>query len=469
MLILLLSSCQHPTKTSDDYDSRTDIIPVVIIGGGASGLASGMRLLELGIEPIILEKEHTLGGAGIHAGRFFGVDTQLQAEQEIIDTVDNALNEWSLFTGAPPDHNVKLFIENSADTLNWIEAFGVVFDSVQLDIGAGSVPRIHSLSPLSPHPLTLWIEQLTPYAQVNQTVQSIEYIDNRFIVETQNNLYTSEHVIVATGGFARNIDIVSENNPAITEHNWHMEAWTGMVGDSISWFEHLSVPLQNMNHVGLYAHGVTDIYLNHPEIMVIPALERSLILNQDGLRPFNEQYTQSLKGGHMMLEEERLYAIFDAPLWSGTTLQGMGYNYPQPPIITSEEYSSIGEVTVANDLRDLALELDMDIATMMNTISEYNEGILQGSDSLDKNIPNLTAIQMSPFYAVEIQLSAGKSFGGAQTNTFGATSLDNLYSVGESAGFLGSTSSGWGFSGSITACYYLGKKAAEDIAIHYSR
>ena len=205
-----------------------------------------------------------------------------------------------------------------------------------------------------------------------------------------------------------------------------------------------------MEHIGLYAHGVTDIHLNHPEIMVIPALERSVILNQNEIRVFNEQYTQSLKGGQMMLNEERLYAIFDSPLWQGTTFQGIGYN-SDPPLVNSAEFEETGVVFSQNDLRDLALTLGMDGTTMTTTLSVYNEGILSNSDPLGKDVPNLTAIQTPPFYAKpKLQLSTGKSFGGAQTDSLGQTTIQNLYTVGESAGFLGSTASGWGFSGSIT-------------------
>ena len=331
------------------------------------------------------------------------------------------------------------------------------------------IPRIHSLSPSSPHPLTLWTETLLPYTKLNQTVLSIEQSEEHFIVTTNTDVYTAKHVVIATGGFARNSSIVLDSLPEIEQHDWHMEAWPGMTGDSIEWLHNLNIPLQNMEHVGLYAHGVTDIYLDHPEIMVVPALERSLIINQDGLRVFNEQYTQALKGGQIMLEEEHLYAIFDTPLWQGTTFQGMGYNYAEPPILSSAEFEELGSVLVKNDLRDLAFVLDMDVMTMTTTVATYNEGIQNNADVLGKNVPHLTAIQTAPFYAVELQLSTGKSFGGAEVNAFGKTELENFYTIGESAGFLGTTASGWGFSGSITACYYLGKRTAEDIASHYSR
>ena len=170
-----------------------------------------------------MEKEGVLGGAGIHAGRFFAVNTRWQQELSIVDSSDFALNEWADMTGSEPDGNIEEFITNSANTLEWIASFDIEFEVVQQDIGAGSVPRIHSLSPSSPHPLTLWTETLLPYTKLNQTVLSIEQSEEHFVVTTNTDVYTAEHVVIATGGFARNNSIVLDSLPEIEQHDWHME------------------------------------------------------------------------------------------------------------------------------------------------------------------------------------------------------------------------------------------------------
>lgn len=468
LLAFFTIGCQPITT---DYDENAtildDIHPVIIIGAGASGLSAGIRLLELGIEPLILEKEATVGGAGIHAGRFFAVDTIFQANQNITDSIPLATEDWKVFTGSEADQNVTQFLSNSAETLSWIESFDVEFDSVQLDIGAGSVPRIHTLSTTSSHPLTLWATLLAPYSRVHHAVVDIEHHPDFFIVRTNSQSFRTQNIILATGGFARNETIVTNYAPSINQHDWHMEAWFGMTGDGVSWLNDLSIPLQNMHHIGLYAHSVTDIELGFPEVMVVPALERSLILNQNGERIFNEHYTQSLYAGQLMIQEEALYALFDGPLWNGTQFQGMGYNYDIPPILSGNDYAELGTVHQHNDLRDLAQALDIDVSTMMNSVASYNIGIQEQQDAFGKDVSNLPPLQTPPFYAIKLQLSTGKSFGGASVNTVGESTINNFYVVGESAGFLGTPQVGWGFSGSITASYYLGKQAAEQVVSTY--
>ena len=57
----------------------------------------------------------------------------------------------------------------------------------------------------------------------------------------------------------------------------------------------------------------------------------------------------------MMLNEERLYAIFDSPLWQGTTFQVSDIIQSHPLSTVQEE---TGTVFIHNDLRDLALALE---------------------------------------------------------------------------------------------------------------
>ena len=463
-LIFLLLSCVNPTNTTSNISTSIAEYDVIIVGGGASGLATGKRLLELGITPLILEKESELGGAGIHAGRFLGVATELQRAQGIEDSIEFALEEWEDITGSMPNEHIESFLQETDATLSWIESFGVEFTTLQRDIGSGSIPRIHTLSTDTPHPLQLLITELQLHSLTSVSVSNISYKENIFTIETNLKEFTTYNIVLATGGFARNETIVSQHVPNIESFDWHMEAWSGMTGDAIAWLQNLSVPLQNMNHVGLYTHSVTDAYLGHPEVMIVPALERSLIVNEEGQRVFNEQKTQSLSGGQIHLEEGPLYAIFDAPMWDGTFFQGMGYNYAPPLLLNATEYNQLIPIVSAAEPQNIAAELRMDPSTFSNTLHQYNQGIEQNDDAFEKDVTNLFPIQNPPYYAVPLKLSTGKSFGGARVNAVGQTDIPNMYVVGEAAGFLGTPNAGWGFSGSITACYYLGKQVAEQIA-----
>jgi len=467
--MLFLFSCT-PNQTLDpSVGSDETIVDVLIIGGGASGMATAKRLLELGIEPLILERESQLGGAGIHAGRFFAVATPWQQEAGIQDSLSLALEEWPDFSGgysSPPQ--IQSFLAQSADTLLWLQENGAVFDGVHKDIGAGSIPRIHKLSSEVPPPLIQWTPELLLYSQVNTEVTSLEQQNDYFIVAAEDEQWKAKHVVITSGGFARNIHLVEENLPQITEFNWHTEAWPGMTGMSVDLLSDLDISLPNLSNLGLYAHSVTDVILGQPEVMIIPALQRSVIVTKEGTREFNEQLTQSLQSGQIFLEKGPLFAIFDTPLWQGTTFQGMGYNYENVTSVTSEYFQENSNLINFETLDQLANHFSFPIEQFVNTISMYNQGIENGQDLFGKDVHILSPIQTPPFYALPITITTAKSFGGANTNQHGTilnegNIISRLYAAGEASGFLGGDFVGWGFSGSITACYHQGKMIAEDI------
>ncbi len=459
--MILLFACTNPNYQHVSQEMEE----VIIIGGGASGMATAKRLLELGIAPLILERDGQLGGAGIHAGRFFGVQSQWQLEEGIDDSIELATEEWNSFTGGDTSLQIESFLNNSSTTLNWLKENGAIFDDVQFDIGAGTPARIHKLSSDSPHPLVLWTPQLLPYTLLNTEVMNIDKKDGYFIVYIyeESPMY-AKNVVIASGGFARNSDLVESALPSLASVDWHMESWPGMTGSSINLAMDLEIPLPNLDHLGLYAHGVTDPVIGFPEVMIIPALKRSLIVTEHGSREFNEELTQSLQSGQLFLEHGGLYAIFDSPLWQGTTFQGMGYNYDSVTPITATEFQEIQPVKTADSIDQLARELGLPVGQLSQTIQEYNQGITNQNDQFDKNLFFSLPIQTPPFYGLPLVLSTAKSFGGIPTGPFGEVDSQNgLYAVGEAAGFLGSSSVGWGFSGSVTSCYYTGKAAAEQI------
>ena len=435
-------------------------------------MATAKRLLELNISPLIIERENTLGGAGVHAGRFFAVDTPWQREAGITDSVEQAILDWPDFTGGSPSRNIQNFLEKSNETLSWLEENGTLFASVQKDIGAGSTARIHKLSEEVQHPLVQWNNELTEYSLLGTEITEMEHNEEYFVLRSKDGrLFHSKFIVIAAGGFARNADLVEEVLPSLANFEWGMEAWPGMTGSSVPLLRSLGIEPETLNQLGLYAHSVTDPILGHPEVMIVPALNRSLIVTNTGTRPFNEELTQSTQSGQLYLEHGPLFAIFDSSLWQGTTFQGLGYNYQSQTTISASEYQQMTGLTPFESIDAIAEFLEVPLFQVSDTIQEYNDGILNHSDVLDKDTSMLSPIQTPPFFLLPLVVTSAKSFGGPLTDEHGSLSqFAHLYAVGEAAGFLGTSDVGWGFSGSITSCYTQGKNTAEHIAhtIHSS-
>lgn len=450
--------------------SKTETLNVVIVGGGAAGLAAAKTLHDSGIPFTILEREEQLGGSGIYAGRFFAVQTPLQSQLSINDSVEDALNEWGTFTNGE-DNNpvVKEFLEESKEIIEWVEQSGARFSGLSQDIGAGSRPRIHTLDSSYPHPLLRWIDEVEQSVMLGTSAQRIE-VEHRQItgIATDSETIPADIVVVAAGGFARDNERVLWARPELANIDWHIEAWPGMTGDSLELMEALEVSTSNTNNLGINIHGVTDPLLGHPELWIVPALSRALIVNQDGDRVFDETLTLGPQGGPLALNHVQLYAIFDSQLWTGTQFRGLGYNYEPPVSVTGPEFEAMGTVYSADRIDNLARQLSIEPLYFTDSIERYNQGIRTAQDEFGKDTSLLTPLQTSPFYAIPLALSVGKSFGGVTTTSSGQVHsplLDHqrLYAAGEATGFLGGNHIGWGFSGSISAALWQGRQVGEAI------
>ena len=467
-MLFLIIACQIssviPQMPNIDQSVDLETFDAIIIGGGASGMATAMRLIELGIEPIILERQPALGGSGLYAGRFFAVDTPWQANHNIEDSVATALNEWTNQTQCLPHPALEAFLSESSAILDWIGP--EYFNDVNYNVDVGW--RIHPLNPdAGKPPLAVWAEYLASYTELNTKAIRIETTANGFYrVHTDSgSVYTSANIVVATGGFGRNIDFIQSVFPTMTENDWHSEAWPYADGSGLE----LISPFAPVDpFVSLHIHGVTDPLLSQPETMIVGDLSKALVVNQNGQRLFNEEDFEQLSFGVSQFSNHDFFVLFDAPLWSNTAFKAFSFNHPdlEDQILTSEQYENAAAPHIAETWVQLGSELGIPSDTLNQTVQDYNTGINEGNDTFGKDLQGIPAIGLPPFYALPLRYSSGRSFKGVDTNinmqvchTEGC--IEGLYAVGELQGLI--CASEGGYNGSITAAIYTGYAAAEHI------
>ena len=137
------------------WDNEAD---VVVIGSGATGLPAAIEAREAGASVIIIEANWDIGGhAALSGGNVaLGGGTSHQKRHGINDSPDllfSDLTDWSVVeSNGFPDYRyndkeiIRAFADNSAPTVEWLVAHGVVFVDTPPDSrGAGatgnSVPR----------------------------------------------------------------------------------------------------------------------------------------------------------------------------------------------------------------------------------------------------------------------------------------------------------------------------------------
>jgi len=111
------------TKTID-----TD---VVVLGGAGSGLCAALRAAENGAKVILVEKQKRLGGSTVLAAGFFGVGSPAQMRQGVFDSPDDCYREvMQLLYWNVDARLVRNWMQQSGESIRWIEEKGVIFDQV---------------------------------------------------------------------------------------------------------------------------------------------------------------------------------------------------------------------------------------------------------------------------------------------------------------------------------------------------
>jgi len=454
---------------------------VVIIGGGASGLAAGRTALDAGAAVIIIEREPALGGSALYAGSYFAVGTPWQAKAGYTDSVELALQEWATLTnGGDPSHPwVENFLQDSADNLEWMTTFGGDFACSNEIMGPSSVPRTHNLQPIGPHPFSTLIEQLHASAWTETTAKSL-LIEAGAVVgvvvedaEGTQGWIAAQATVVATGGFARSDRWVYEALPALKGLPRHVGAWHNADGNGLDIIEAAGGRLENMDNIAIYGHSTTDALLGAPETQLVLGIEEGVVVDQTGQRVMNEEGLRGVWGGREALQHGQLYALYDETIWSRLKISGYGYNYM--PVsdgsMSSAEFAKQSETPQAMTFQELGAEIGIDGAVLLQTVADFNTMVDRGDDdAFGRDMGTADALRDAPFYALPIATATGKSFGGAALATDGAVldrdsqPIEGLFAAGEVAGILGGEHIGMGISGSIAAIVYTGRVAGESAA-----
>jgi succinate dehydrogenase/fumarate reductase flavoprotein subunit len=144
------------------WDKEAD---VVVIGAGATGLPAAIQAVEDGASVILIDANSDVGGHAILSGGnvALGGGTSRQKKYGIEDSPDLLfadLTDWSVVEpNGFPDYRyndkevIRAYADNSAPTLEWLIAHGVVFVEKAPDTAGGhacgnSAPREHHAAPM---------------------------------------------------------------------------------------------------------------------------------------------------------------------------------------------------------------------------------------------------------------------------------------------------------------------------------
>ncbi len=454
-----LDTVKWSTKVETVAEKAKDVTietEIVVIGGGGAGLAAAVRANQLGSKVLVLEKMGKVGGNTILAGGALNAVND-RSEQAI---AYNDSVEWHYTqTLSGGDYQgdpllVHTLVSNAWDGVQWLMDLGMEFQDETaglFTVTGGLWPRAHKpVEPLGTGFFKTYMNYIDSHDNVdvmlNTCATEILVDENGKACgvvatgETGNTVTVkaSKGVVVATGGFAANVELRSAYNTQWADLGDSIKSTNhaGATGDGIKMLQKLGADFVQMGNIQLLPLGdpVTGSLSGNIEHDV----ETRIFINKEGNRFVNE-------GGRRDDMTNALFAQTDAYMWvvmdSDTYPTGDERNNFGE---TANQLVEAGRAVKADTLEELAEKMNVPADTLIAAVTEFNRhaegGDLAGTPDEFGRTLYKTPIDTAPFYAAARIPTVHHTMGGVRINVNAQVLDENgnvipgLYAAGEVTG-----------------------------------
>jgi flavocytochrome c len=437
---------------------------IAIVGGGGAGVAAALEAHAAGARSVVLEQHDALGGtAATSGGGCFIVGTPLQEAQGIHDTPDLAFEDWVAWgRGAADEVWARYYIEHSRhDLYHWAEKHGAKWMDLKFQEG-NRVFRWHRPDGNGYGLMKALVSSMTESAaahvltgtRVDALLTDKGRVTGVRGVHTRTGAVTevrSQTVVVTTGGFNGNIEMVLEAKPALRGVRVMEGSGRGADGSGHKLIRELGGYFTHMEEIWFYVYATPD-YLD-------PTGRRGLVfrgtpgyiwVNQQGRRFHDESLTGGASASPAVFRQDppSAWAILDTPMTA--TMEVADPYYRVGGVSRHDKVQELLDhspfIKKATTLDELARKIEVDVPTFLDEVARYNKAFdagLSKDPSLGKSLGQSKRFDTPPYYAIQLFPLARKNFGGVKTD-LRCRVLDRyfepiagLYAAGEVAGMAG--------------------------------
>lgn len=373
---------------------------VLVIGGGLAGFCAALQAAEAGAQVALLEKLESSGGSSAMSGgclAFAGTDLQRAAGIE--DSAERLFKDLREVGELENDESlVRAYADNQLDTFEWLRRRGVQFSDVIETSSGQSVPRVHNVDPADMVRALEARARATGKVDVRTGTAATRLLRSgdkvTGVATAQGDFDARRAVILASGGFSRNSELVHRFAPQYD--NAVFIGGEGNVGDGLLMAWKLGADLRDMAYIkGTYGKHPVDMTNLHSCLAVYKG---AIAVNQDGRRFVDESISYKLLGDACMRQPfGATYQILDRDILES------GDNRVR--ILDFERRLEEGLFVEADSLEQLARLIEIDPAVLARTVAEYNAAVDTGRDEafgrehLVHTHGKLRRIERAPFYA----------------------------------------------------------------------
>jgi len=442
---------------------------VVVIGAGISGLSAAWELAHSGIDVAVIEMSPQYGGVALKSeGRISIIGTPEQEQAEVHDSPQTAFEDFMDFghdkRGSGPNAGwVRYYVtESRHEIYDWLTGLGVRFEKNVVLMPGNRVPRWHQvigggLGLVEPiyrgcvktgNVTFSWDTKGILLLRDNDRIIGVRAKRLRDGTEID---YLARVVILATGGFQNNMEMVHEYWPKDLPfpERFLLGAWPNAVGSGHGMAKTAGAQLRNMSYQWNYSTGLPDPH-DLPGWRGLNAFsQQSIWVNKAGRRFVNEsQDTKTTFPAVLRQPGSTYWAIFDSGArrtffvsgWNHQKIESRIFDNPvMKPFFKSAP--TVLELAAAAGLPPDAIE---------DTVRSWNKMVTDGRDADFGRIGSSRSpwahpqrIERPPFYAVQFFPLTRKSMGGVAIDHSCRVidildrPITGLYAVGELTGLAG--------------------------------
>ncbi|MDI9519096.1 MAG: flavocytochrome c, partial [Bacillota bacterium] len=412
-----------------------------IIGAGGAGMAAGITAAQEGKSVIIVEKAPMVGGNTSRAtGGMNAAGSHYQEEAGIEDSVELFVEDT--IKGGHGLNNpdlVQVMAENSADAIVWLDSIGAELSNVG-KAGGASVNRAHRPVDENGKILSVGTYLVTKLEEAcidNGVEILLETQATEIVMEdgvavgiianspTVNYTINAGAVIVASGGFGGNLEMVAELKPEL-EGYVSTNAPT-LTGDGIKMAEAVGAATVDMEQIQIHP---TVVQANGALITESLRGDGAILLNAEGKRFIDETQTRDVVSANVIAQTDSYaWLIVNQAMFDDSTV--VQKYVDQEYLIAAEDVAALAELIGADEA---VIQESLDA---WNTAIETQNDAECGREGLDTIAYNVSE---GPYYAVKIAPGIHHTMGGIMINT-NAEVIDTegnvipgLYAAGEVTG-----------------------------------
>ena len=457
---------------------------IVIVGAGGAGMTAAITAAEAGRSVVIVESQAMVGGNSVRAtggmnaaktpaqdenefNEAAGVEKTLEtaasewADNEAITALANTVAEqWAAYQANPEGYFdsvelmeldtligghgindpalVEALCSNSADAIDWLAEQGIELTSVS-SFGGASVKRIHR--PVDSEGKTISVgsymipllqskcEELGVEILLNTTANKIltdadgaavgiEATDKNGAAVTVN----AKAVILATGGFGANLDMVVEYKPDLA--GFMTTNAPGAQGQGIDMAVAIGAGTVDMDQIQI--HPTVEA---NTAALITEGLrgDGAILVNAEGNRFTDEVGTRDVVSAAEIAQTGSYswLVIDQAMVDASSVIQG---------------YIKNGYTVSGETYEELAEAMGVDAAAFAATMEKWNAAVAAGVDEEFGRTSFANPLDTAPYYAIKVTAGIHHTMGGLTINpqtqvlAGDGTVIDGLYAAGEVTG-----------------------------------